>query len=66
MIQSGEYTANDKNQILRTAKELAETDTLFFSGHCTGKPAFEMMKTVMGDQLLALSSGERLLMQEIP
>ena len=66
MIQSGEYTANDKKQILRTAKELAETDTLFFSGHCTGKPAFEMMKTVMGDQLLALSSGERLVTQEIP
>ena len=33
-------------------------DTIFFSGHCTGIPAFEMMKEVMGDKLRALHSGE--------
>ena len=60
MIQSGEYTEEDTKRIYQTAEELAETDTLFFSGHCTGKPAFEMMKSMMGDQLVALHSGQAL------
>ena len=60
MIQSGEYTEEDTKRIYQTAEELAEMETLFFSGHCTGKPAFEMMKSVMGDQLVALHSGQAL------
>jgi 7,8-dihydropterin-6-yl-methyl-4-(beta-D-ribofuranosyl)aminobenzene 5'-phosphate synthase len=36
-------------------------NTFFYSGHCTGIPAFEMMKEIMGDKLIALHSGEEIL-----
>ena len=60
MIQSDEYNEEDTNRIFQTARELSEMNTLFFSGHCTGKPAFDMMKSVMGEKLLALHSGAAL------
>ncbi len=58
MKRDGEYTSEEKDVILQTAEELSETNTVFFSGHCTGIPAFEMMKEIMGDQLIALHTGE--------
>ena len=44
--------------IIETAHEFAQMNTVIYSGHCTGIPAFELMKTVMGDKLRALHSGE--------
>lgn len=58
MKNDGEHTDEEKAVIIQTAKELVKLDTIFFSGHCTGIPAFEMMKEVMGDKLRALHSGE--------
>ena len=58
MKKDGEYTDEEKSVIVQTAEELAETDTIFYTGHCTGIPAFEIMKEIMGDQLIALHSGE--------
>ena len=46
---------------IQTAKELSQMKTVFFSGHCTGTPAFELMKEIMGEQLIALQSGEKIL-----
>ncbi|MBQ6554447.1 MAG: MBL fold metallo-hydrolase [Firmicutes bacterium] len=57
MKRDGEHTEEEKDIILQTAKALAKTDTVFYSGHCTGIPAFEMMKEIMGDRLHALHSG---------
>lgn len=57
MKKDGEHTEEEKAVILQTALELAQTDTVFYSGHCTGIPAFELMKTVIGDRLIALHSG---------
>ena len=54
--REGEHTEEEKDIIIQTAKELAKTKTVFYSGHCTGIPAFELMKTVMGGQLIALHS----------
>jgi cell division protease FtsH len=45
-----------------TAKELAKMEnTIFYSGHCTGEEAFWIMKQIMGEQLLALHSGDCIL-----
>ena len=33
---------------------------VFYTGHCTGREAFEMMKEVMGDQLFWIHSGDRI------
>lgn len=57
MKRDGEHTEEEKAIIIQTAQELSRLDTIFYSGHCTGIPAFEMMKCVMGDQLIALHSG---------
>lgn len=60
MKRDGEHTDEEKAVIIQTAEELARTDTVFFTGHCTGKPAFELMKPIMGDKLQAIRSGEQL------
>jgi 7,8-dihydropterin-6-yl-methyl-4-(beta-D-ribofuranosyl)aminobenzene 5'-phosphate synthase len=61
MKKDGEHTDEEKALIRQTAEELAQTDTVFYSGHCTGIPAFEMMKEIMGDKLIAMHSGEEIL-----
>lgn len=61
MKKDGEHTDEEKAVIIQTAEELSKMHTVFYSGHCTGIPAFEMMKGIMGDKLIALHSGERAL-----
>ena len=61
MKKDGEYTEEEKAVIIQTARELSQLDTIFYSGHCTGIPAFDLMKDIMGDQLIALHSGEQLI-----
>lgn len=57
MKKEGVFSEDEKAVIIRTARELARTDIVFYSGHCTGIPAFELMKEIMGDRLIALHSG---------
>ncbi len=61
MKKDGEHTEEEKAVILETAKELSKMNTVFYSGHCTGIPAFEMMKEIMGEKLIALHSGKQIL-----
>ena len=59
MKKDGEHTKEEKAVIMQIAQELSQMKTVFYSGHCTGIPAFEMMKEIMGNQLIALHSGEQ-------
>ena len=61
MKREGKHTEEEKAVIIQTAQELSQLDTVFYSGHCTGIPAFDMMKAIMGDKLIALHSGEEIL-----
>ena len=61
MKRDAEHTEEEKAVIIQTAKEISQMKTVFFSGHCTGIPAFELMKEIMGEQLIALQSGEKIL-----
>lgn len=38
-----------------------KTDIRFYSGHCTGIPAFDMMKEIMGVRLTAIHSGDKVM-----
>lgn len=58
MKKDGDHTEEENAVIIQTALELSRLDTTFFSGHCTGVPAFDLMKLIMGDKLVALHSGE--------
>ena len=64
MKREGEHTEEEKAVIIQTAQELSQLDTVFYSGHCTGIPAFELMKQIMGGKLIALHSGEQVIIVE--
>ena len=61
MNKECEHTEEEKTIILQTAQELSQMNTIFYTGHCTGIPAFELMQEVMGDKLIALHSGEQII-----
>lgn len=57
MKRDGVYSADEEKEILQTAAELSRLPTVFFTGHCTGTAAFDLMRKIMGAQLIALHSG---------
>lgn len=60
MIKKGGYSAEEAEQIRQTAYELLKTKALFYTGHCTGQAAFDMMKEIMGERLQIIHSGAHL------
>lgn len=58
MKKDGEYTAEETTVIRETASELSRyKNTLFYTGHCTGLPAFDLMKPILGNRLQELHTG---------
>lgn len=39
------------------AKELSMYETIYYTGHCTGNKAFEIIRSIMGDKIQYLSTG---------
>ncbi len=52
------YEDEDEQIITSIAAELAKMPTVFYSGHCTGAHALELMKPIMGDKLNIIHSGD--------
>lgn len=63
MMKKKDYTQEEADYIRQTACELMRTKSLFYTGHCTGQKAFEIMKEIMGEQLRAFHSGSELKIQ---
>lgn len=61
MMKKTEYTEQETEIIRQTAKELAEKNILFYTGHCTGQRAIDIMKPVLGDRLVPLHCGMEIL-----
>ncbi len=61
MMQKEPYTQEEIQNIENIGKFLVETGALFYSGHCTGQPAFDILKKIMGEKLQAIHSGELVL-----
>ena len=55
----GDYHIDDElREIIDIGKELKKYPTKFFTCHCTGEPAYKIMKLSMGEQLQYVHSGE--------
>lgn len=57
MKKKAEYTEEDISTIKETAEQLHKLPTKFYTGHCTGDIPFEIMKEIMGEQLVYAYSG---------
>ncbi len=53
-----DYTDDELREIIGIAKELKKYPTKFVTCHCTGIPAYMVMKNIMGDQLDYVHSGD--------
>lgn len=60
MMKKEEYNDEEIAMIEDTARELAKFDTVFYTGHCTGQKAFDIMHDIMGEQLIQIHSGMEL------
>ena len=58
LMKKTEYTDEEQREIIDISKELKKYSTKFFTCHCTGEPAYKIMKLIMGEQLQYVHSGE--------
>ena len=53
-----EYRENELLEVRSIAEELSNYQSQFYTCHCTGVPAYEEMKKIMGDKLKYVHAGE--------
>ena len=58
MFKNGGYTKEEIANIESIAKKLNKMYTIFYTGHCTGDKAYEMMHKIMKDKLKAIHTGK--------
>lgn len=61
MIKKTPYTDDEEEIIRMTASELKNVPTRFYTGHCTGQSAFDIMKNIMGEKLVQFHSGDEII-----
>ena len=47
----------EEDTLAEAARKLLAYDTVYYTGHCTGKAQYDCMKTVMGDRLHYIATG---------
>ena len=62
MMKKGDFSEDDTAMIIDTALRLRATETLFYTGHCTGEKAYLIMKQLMKDQLRYVHSGDEIVL----
>ena len=60
LMKKNDYTCDEIREIEEIAGELKKYSTRFITCHCTGIPAYDRMKAIMGDQLAYVHSGEEI------
>lgn len=61
MMKKSDYTEEEKETIRQTAEELKGRNTIFYTGHCTGQMAIDLMKPVINDKLVQMHCGMEIL-----
>ncbi len=60
LMKKTPYREEEIREIEDIARELNKYPTKFFTCHCTGVDAFDIMKTIMGERLSYVHSGEEI------
>ena len=58
LMKKTEYDKSEIEEIQDLARELKHTKTKFYTGHCTGLPAYDILKNILGEQLCCISCGD--------
>lgn len=61
-ISGAPLTEDEIENIRAVADVLASIETVYYTGHCTGTEAFDIMKPVLGDRLQAIHSGDEIVL----
>lgn len=62
MMKKMDYTETEIEVIRQTAEELKEKDAVFYTGHCTGQKAIDIMRPILGEKLVQIRCGMELVM----
>ena len=62
LMKKTPYREDQIKEIEDIARELNEYPTVFYTCHCTGLEAFDIMKAVMGDKLIYVHSGDEIIL----
>lgn len=57
LYNHGQGKSEDPDMVRRIGEFLITTGSKYYTGHCTGTEAYQLLKTVMGDQIRYLSTG---------
>ena len=60
MMKKSGYSDADIHMITDTAEQLRKTKTIFYTGHCTGTEPYQIMKSILGDQLHYMHCGDEI------
>jgi len=62
MRKKTDYTSEDIEVVKAIGRELRQTETIFYTGHCTGEIPFQVLKEYMGGQLVYIHSGDEIIL----
>lgn len=63
MMKKTGYTEQEETIIRQTAEELAGKDILYYTGHCTGQKALEIMRPVLKEKLIPIHCGMEIIVK---
>ena len=66
LMKKVNYTDEELGEVADIGKELKEYPTIFYTCHCTGETAYEMMKLSMGEQIRYVHSGDEVVIKSRP
>lgn len=64
MMKKAEYVEEDRQLIQDVAHELKKMNTKFYTGHCTGEIPYQILESIMDDQIQYIHSGDHIYIDE--